>query len=82
MKDHLDESTRLLYNLAAGIPYNPPSYTCIREFSDNFIEYLAKAPEYTESPTVANPEWQPELPYPKIYTNEYKKTILSIVKTL
>ena len=78
MKNDLVEATRLLYDLAGGYAYHPPSYTCIQEFTDNFAEHRARAPEYTASPPVAKPQWQPEQPYPCIYTKDYKKSILDV----
>ena len=80
MKDSLAEVTALLYALGGGFKYHPPSYTCIQEFTDNFAEHRAVAPEYTASPVPAKPEWIPEAPYPRIYTKDYKKTILSTLK--
>ena len=80
MKDKLTEVTQLLYALGGGFEYRPPSYTCIQEFTDNFAEHRAVAPEYTASPIVPKPEWIPEAPYPRIYTKDYKKTILSTLK--
>jgi hypothetical protein len=60
------------------LPYNPPRYSCIREFTNSFPE-----PE----PTAFEPElrttqsaWIPEDPYPQIYTKDYRKTILSTLK--
>ena len=79
MKDKLSEVTRLLYETTGGLPYNPPSYTCIREFTDSFKKHNQTKPEYTASPSVVEPEWQPEAPYPKIYTKGYKKTLLSVL---
>ena len=73
MIDKLDEAMNFLLATTAGLPYNPPSYTCIQEFTDNFAEHNKQAPEYTASPVVPKPEWIPEAPYPKIYTKYYKK---------
>ena len=80
MIDKLDEAMNFLRSTTAGLPYNPPSYTCIQEFTDNFAEHDTNAPEYTASPIVPEPEWIPEAPYPRIYTKDYKKTILSTLK--
>ena len=80
MIDKLDEAMNFLQSTTAGLPYNPPSYTCIREFTDNFAEHNAAAPEYTASPIMPKPEWIPEAPCPKIYTENYEKTILKRVK--
>lgn len=80
MIDKLDEAMDFLLATTAGLPYNPPSYTCIREFTDSFVNCKADAPEYTASPILPKPEWIPEAPYPKIYTKNYKKTILKRVK--
>lgn len=77
MKDKLTEVTELMYALAGSTPYRAPSYTCIREFTDNFAQHRDQAPEYTASPTVPKPQWQPHAPYPKFYTKGYRKTILS-----
>ena len=77
MKNDLAEVTKLLYDLAGGFEYRPPSYTCIQEFTDSFEKSQQVKPEYTASPPVAQPEWQPHQPYPRIYTKGYKKTLLS-----
>lgn len=80
MKDKLTEVTELLYALGGGFEYRPASYTCIQEFTDNFVEHRESAPEYTASPVVPKPEWQPEAPYPRYYTQDYRKTILTVQK--
>lgn len=73
-----DEILNLLYGLAGGFSYNPPSYTCIREFTDNFPK--AEPPVFTAEPPLAKSAWVPEAPYPRIYTKNYRKTILSTLK--
>ena len=80
MIDKLDEAMDFLLATTAGLPYNPPSYTCIQEFTDNFARHNADAPEYTASPILPKPEWIPEAPYPRIYTPDYQKTILTVQK--
>jgi hypothetical protein len=69
----------LLFATTGGLPYNPPSYTCIREFADSFskLELLAFEQEYFPA---AESAWQPEPPYPRIYNKHYRKTILSSLK--
>lgn len=73
-----NESLHLLYNLTGGFPYNPPSYTCIKEFSDNFPK--AEPPEFNADPRPTQSAWMHEAPYPRIYTKDYKKTLLTILK--
>ena len=79
MKNDLAEVTKLLYDLAGGYTYNPPSHTCIQEFADSFEKSKQVKPEYTASPVAAQPEWQSQQPYPRIYTKHYRKTILSVI---
>jgi hypothetical protein len=76
--NHDDESLHLLYGLAGGYAYNPPSYTCIKEFTDNFPK--AEPPVFNSEPLLTKPAWVPEAPYPRIYTKDYRKTILSTLK--
>jgi hypothetical protein len=69
------ENLKLLYGLAGNSVYNPPSYTSIKEFSNNFP--TKSVAEFVETPAVPVSEWLPELPYPRIYTKSYKKTIVT-----
>ena len=78
MKNDLAEVTKLLYDLAGGFEYRPPSYTCIQEFTDSFEKSKQIKPEYTVSPSVVPPQWQPDQSYPRIYTKDYKKSILNL----
>ena len=70
-----EHNLQLLRDLAGRFPYNPPSYTCIREFTDNFPK--SEPPVFTADPLLTKPAWVPEAPYPRIYTKNYRKTILS-----
>ena len=72
------ESLRLLYELVRDYTYNPPSYTCIQEFSNNFTEPANL--EFTASPGMPEAHWQLEAPFPKIYTKHYKKSILTTLR--
>ena len=65
------ETLELFYNLNQGRPYNPPSYTCIKEFTNSFPKHIV--PELESEKPAPKFEWQPEPPYPRIYTNDYKK---------
>ena len=69
------EVLRLIYELSGNYPYNPPSYSAIREFTDSFPKGVIT--EFQSEPRPVRPEWQPEAPYPRIYTKHYKKTLLS-----
>jgi len=70
-----DEILGLLYGLAGGVPYCPPSYTCITEFTDNFPQ--KQVTEFAQQHFPATESaWQPEKPYPRIYTTPYRKSIL------
>ena len=62
--DRDQEVLRLFYNLNTGRPYNPPSYSCVREFSHSF-------PQKPKSDFVPDPEPT------RTYTDNYRKTILS-----
>ena len=57
------EVLKLFQQLATG-PYNPASYTSVREFVDSF-------PKKEQSKFVPDPETS------KSYTSSYRKTILS-----
>lgn len=70
-----NENLRLLYATTGGLPYNPSSYTCIKEFSDSFPQQAA--PKFASDPRLAKPAYIPEDPYPRIYTKDYKTTILA-----
>ena len=74
---HDNHNLKLLYDLAGSAPYNPPTYTCITEFTDSFpkkkvTEFVAPLPD-------TKPAYQPEAPYPRIYTKNYKKSVLTSV---
>ena len=71
-----EANLELLRSTTGGLPYNPPSYTCIVEFTDNFPK--KKATEFVQEHfPAAQSAWQPDAPYPRIYTDSYRKTILS-----
>lgn len=73
-----EANLELLRATTGGLPYKPPSYTCIKEFTDSFPQQ--KAPEFVSEPSIAKPAFILEAPYPKIYNNTYKTTILTILK--
>lgn len=76
---HDDHNLKLLYELAGSAPYKPATYTCITEFTDNFPK--KKLAEFSQEYfPAAESAWQPEPPYPRIYTRHYRKTILSTLK--
>jgi hypothetical protein len=71
----------LLRSTAGALTYNPPSYTCIREFVNSFP--VPPPVEFDPGNTLANPVWVPEPPYPRIYTENYRKSVLStLTKTM
>lgn len=74
---HKDEANlKILLATTGGLPYKPPTYTCIKEFTDNFPK--KKATEFVQEQFLpAQATWIPEAPYPQIYTEHYKKTLLS-----
>jgi hypothetical protein len=76
--NHDTESLILLYELAGGLPHKAPSYTCIQEFANNFPK--AEPLPFSAEPPLAKTAWVPEAPYPRIYTKDYRKTILSTLK--
>ena len=65
----------LLIATANRFPYDPPSYTCIKEFTNSFP---APVPvDFAPDDLLASPVWVPEPPYLKIYTDSYRKSILT-----
>jgi hypothetical protein len=77
---HNDEANlELLRATTGGLPYQPASYTCIKDFTDNFPKKKATEFEQEYFPA-AESAWQPEPPYPRIYTKHYRKTILLALK--
>ena len=65
----------LLYSVALPGTYKPPTYTCIKEFTDSFLqknitEFVAPVPD-AEYPYIPDPD------FPRIYNKHYKKTLLS-----
>jgi hypothetical protein len=71
-----DANLELLRSTTGGLPYRPATYTCITEFTDSFPQKKATAFVLDSLPD-AKPAYQPEAPYPRIYTKDYKKTLLS-----
>jgi len=70
-----EANLELLRATTAGLPYKPPTYTCITEFTDNFPK--KKATEFSQEYfPAAQSAWQPEAPFPKLYTKNYRKSIL------
>lgn len=70
-----DANLELLRSTTGGLPYRPATYTCITEFTDSFPQ--KKATAFVAPLPDAKPAYQPEAPYPRIYTKDYKKTLLS-----
>lgn len=79
MSHNDEESLEFLHATTGGLPYNPPTYTCITEFTDSFPQKQATEFEQEYFPA-AESAWQPEPPYPRIYNKHYRKTILSSLK--
>jgi len=79
MSDHDEENLQLLRATTSGLPYNPATYTCITEFTDSFPQKTAPAFVQHYFPA-AETAWQPEAPYPKIYTKHYRKSVLSTLR--
>jgi len=71
-----EQNLNLLRATTRGLPYKPPTYTCITEFTDSFPKKKATEFEQEYFPA-AESAWQPEPPYPRIYTKDYRKSILS-----
>lgn len=76
---HDDANLKRLYNLAGNQAYKPATYTCIKEFTDSFPQ--KQRSEFLSDPGLAKPVFKLDDPYPRIYNNDYKKTILTIVST-
>jgi hypothetical protein len=74
MSHNDEQNLEFLRATTKGLPYNPPRYSCIQEFTDSFPkpEPAAFIPELR----AAQSAWQPEPPYPRIYTKHYRKSIL------
>lgn len=72
---HDNYNLKLLYATTGDLPYNPPSYTCIKEFTDSFPQQ--EAPAFMSDPHLSKPAFKLEDPYPRIYTESYRKSILS-----
>jgi hypothetical protein len=79
MSDHDEENLQLLRATAGGLPYKPATYTCITEFTDSFPQKKTSTFVQQHFPA-AETAWQPENPYPKIYTKHYRKSILSTLR--
>ena len=75
---HDDSNLKLLYATTGGLPYNPPTYTCIKEFTDSFPQQ--EALPFMSDPLLATPTFKLEEPYPRIYTKDYRKSILTVLK--
>jgi hypothetical protein len=70
-----EANLELLRATAGGLPYRPATYTCIKDFTDNFPK--KKATEFVQEYfPAAESAWHPEAPFPKIYTKSYRKSIL------
>ncbi len=72
-----EQNLELLFATTGGLPYRPATYTCITEFTDSFPQKKATAFVLDSLPDI-KPAYRPEDPYPRIYTQDYKKTILAI----
>jgi len=72
---HDESNLQLLYATTGGLPYKPPTYTCITEFTASFPS-VSNQP-FSAEPHLTKPAFELEDPYPRIYTNDYKKTLLS-----
>jgi hypothetical protein len=68
----------LLFATTGGLPYNPLSYTCIREFTNSFPKPAPAA--FILELRSTDPAWIPEDPYPRIYTKHYRKSVLLTLK--
>jgi hypothetical protein len=68
----------LLFATTGGLPYNPPSYTWIKEFTDSFPRPPPVA--FAQEELLAKPAWVPEPPYPRIYNKHYRKSVLSTLR--
>lgn len=75
---HDDDNLKLLYATTGGLPYRPATYTCITEFTDSFPQRIAQ--KFTSEPHLPKPAYKPEDPYPRIYTKDYRKSILTTLK--
>jgi hypothetical protein len=73
------EILALFYGLAGEARYCEPSHTSITEFTDNFPK--KEITEFLEQHfPAAESAWQPEKPYPCIYTTPYRKSILPTLR--
>jgi hypothetical protein len=73
-----EHNLELLFATTGGLPYRPATYTCITEFTNSFPK--KKADAFVSPLHDTEPAYQPEAPYPRIYTKSYRKSILSTLK--
>jgi hypothetical protein len=66
----------LMYASAQGQKYNTSSHTCVKEFVPTFEKLQDARLRFKADPVLAKHEWQPNPPYPCIYTPNYRKSIL------
>lgn len=74
-----EANLELLRSTGGGFPYRPATYTCITEFTDSFPRKKDTTFVQEHFPA-AQSAWQPEPPYPRIYTKDYRKSILSTLR--
>lgn len=74
---HDNNNLKLLYELAGSLPYNPATYTCIKEFKNNFP--VKEKSAFVALPPATKSAWHTEAPYPRIYNKNYKTTIVAAV---
>jgi hypothetical protein len=72
------QGLKFLQDTTGGMPYNPPLYTCIKEFTNNFP--VKEKSAFVALPSATKSAWQPTAPYPRIYSRDYRKTVLSTLK--
>ena len=77
MSHNDEQNLELLRATTGGLPYRPPSYTCITEFTNSFPQ--KKVNEFVAPLPDAKPAYQPEAPYPRIYTKNYRKSVLTSI---
>lgn len=79
MSHNNEDNLELLRSARDKLLFKPAAYSCITEFTDSFPK--KKASTFVQQIfLVTQSAWQPEEPYSQIYTEHYKKSILSTLR--
>lgn len=73
------ENIRLLKELSGNLPYQPPTYTSVTEFTASFPALTSIRHNFYSEPAPLKPDWIAEPPYPQIIVEPVIRTLLSKV---